>query len=251
MREVCWKSGICAEHGHRLAMGDTAGACPDCPTREEAKPLPKISEGALGIYCPHCGKARGHEPNCILSQPTIDAYQTAKPGEPVWTVQGGDPLGPPTLLFWAFLARVRAGVRSFDNLKFLEKVDELLGAGTTVDEDSAEQLELLRRATSTELVAWEMQAYQRGDVAAEITVISSGEVVEQKVDIWDVRRKIESACANAEAALGEADILLEGFLGEPLGHVPNLGTLLNRVQINLRALRKLAHVPRPGERLGD
>jgi hypothetical protein len=39
----------------------------------------------------------------------LDAYATAKPDEPTFTLQGGDPLAGPLVRTWAFLARRRAG----------------------------------------------------------------------------------------------------------------------------------------------
>lgn len=69
-----------------------------------------------------------------------DAIETAKPGEPLFAIQGGDPLGPKTVLFWAGEARKLAG--------------------ETENEKDRERL--LRKATMAEEVAWAMQEYQRG-----------------------------------------------------------------------------------------
>ena len=70
-----------------------------------------------------------------------DGMETAKPGEPVFTVQGGDPLGPLTVMFWAWKARQLA---------------------RTLDDDKARD-RLQRKATAAEEVAWAMRAYQRGE----------------------------------------------------------------------------------------
>lgn len=69
-----------------------------------------------------------------------DAIETAKPGEPLFPIQGGDPFGPPTVLHWARLCR-EAGM-----------------AATKPEE--AERL--LRKASQAEGVAWMMLDYQRG-----------------------------------------------------------------------------------------
>lgn len=69
-----------------------------------------------------------------------DAIETAKPDEPLFAIQGGDPLGPKTVLFWASEARKAAG--------------EI--------ENDKERERLLRKATMAEDVAWAMQEYQRG-----------------------------------------------------------------------------------------
>lgn len=90
-----------------------------------------------------------------------DAVETAKPGEPIFTLQGGDPIGPATVLFWADEARKLAR-RSED-----EKVAD----------------KLLRKAYAAEQVAWAMQDYQRGgseDEAAPRESISGGAIPEEQ-----------------------------------------------------------------------
>lgn len=72
-----------------------------------------------------------------------DAFETAKPGEPIFTVQGGDPLGPLTVMFWAWKARQLA---------------------RTLDSDKERDF-MLRKATAAEEVAWAMREYQKGEVA--------------------------------------------------------------------------------------
>ncbi|MFL6864081.1 MAG: hypothetical protein ACJ8DZ_13890 [Allosphingosinicella sp.] len=73
---------------------------------------------------------------------SYDAIATAKPGEPLFPIQGGDPFGPPTVLHWVALCRA-AGIAETDPKK-------------------AEAL--LRKASDAERVAWAMMAYQRGEV---------------------------------------------------------------------------------------
>jgi len=70
-----------------------------------------------------------------------DALETAKPGEPIFVLQGGDPLAPATIVHWADLARAAARVE------------------TKPDRARA----LLKKAASAEFAAWAMQDYQRGD----------------------------------------------------------------------------------------
>lgn len=69
-----------------------------------------------------------------------DAIETAKPGEPLFPIQGGDPFGPATVQFW---------------------VDQCRRAGMA-EEDPARAKELLEKASSAEHVAWAMKDYQRG-----------------------------------------------------------------------------------------
>lgn len=69
-----------------------------------------------------------------------DAFETLKPGEPFFLLQGGDPLTPATILHWADLARTAARK---------EPKPELAKA-------------LFQKASHAELVAWGMEEYQRG-----------------------------------------------------------------------------------------
>jgi hypothetical protein len=73
---------------------------------------------------------------------TFDALETAKPGEPIFTLQGGDPFTPPTILYWCELARA-------DALKIRKKADREAR---------------LRKISVAEQIAWAMQEYQRGEV---------------------------------------------------------------------------------------
>lgn len=74
-----------------------------------------------------------------------DAIETAKPGEPLFPIQGGDPFGPETVLHWATLART-AGLK---------------------ENDAEKAAHLLRKACDAEQVAWAMSAYQRGEQTLE------------------------------------------------------------------------------------
>lgn len=72
----------------------------------------------------------------------FDAFESAKPDEPIFTLQGGDKWAPELVLVWARKARTEA---------------------LAVEESKpARALELKLRATSAEGIAWNMQAYQKG-----------------------------------------------------------------------------------------
>lgn len=73
-----------------------------------------------------------------------DALETAKPDEPLFVVQGGDPFAPATVMFWAGLQREAA-------MQACSREDAQAG---------------LRKASNAEEVAWEMREYQRGDAVA-------------------------------------------------------------------------------------
>jgi hypothetical protein len=53
-----------------------------------------------------------------------DAIETAKPGEPLFPIQGGDPFGPATVQFWVDLCR-KAGMAEPDR----KKAEALLRTG--------------------------------------------------------------------------------------------------------------------------
>lgn len=80
---------------------------------------------------------------------TYDAIETLKPGEPVFPLQGGDPLGPICVMFWAWKARKLA--RTLDPDKDAKEIDRLL-----------------RKASAAEDVAWAMKDYQSGEGGGQI-----------------------------------------------------------------------------------
>jgi len=75
---------------------------------------------------------------------SYDAIASAKPDEPLFPIQGGDPFGPPTVLHWVALCRAAGMAESSP-----KRADHLL-----------------RKASDAELVAWTMMAYQRGEPKA-------------------------------------------------------------------------------------
>lgn len=74
---------------------------------------------------------------------TYDAIETLKPGEPVFPLQGGDPLAPLCVMVWVWKARKMA--RTLDP-----------------DDDKKEIKRLLKKASAAEEVAWAMRDYQKG-----------------------------------------------------------------------------------------
>lgn len=81
---------------------------------------------------------------------TYDAIETAKPGEPLFPLQGGDPLAPLCVMIWAWKARKLA---------------------RTMEEDDKARIKLLRKASAAEEVAWAMREYQAGEAAGAIADI--------------------------------------------------------------------------------
>ena len=121
----------------------------------------------------------------------LDAYESAKPDEPIFTLQGGDPLAAPLVRLWAYLARVRAGLRG--DVSWID-APIYVAKSTNLEHDKQACDELLHRATLAEQVSWHMDGYRRGEIRheAEINRISDLD----KLDIYDVRRRCASSISN-------------------------------------------------------
>lgn len=120
-----------------------------------------------------------------------DAMVTAKPNEPVLTLQGGDPFAAPTVLFWVSLARA---------------------AGMAADKpEDAEKL--LRKASSAELVAWAMMAYLKGEkIEEEAAHVEEIDKTELTIALVQTVRRIHNAVgeiADAADALGKLRVFAE------------------------------------------
>ncbi len=128
----------------------------------------------------------------------LDAYETAKPDEPIFVLQGGDPLAAPLVRIWAYLTRVRAGLSGdatmIDAPIYVAKT-------TAVDHDKAASRDLLVRATAAEQVSWYMDGYRRGEInlAAEV----HEQAALDKLDIHDIRRKCASTISSFRAELND------------------------------------------------
>jgi hypothetical protein len=117
----------------------------------------------------------------------FDCLETAKPGEPLFILQGGDPHSPATIRFWVGLARASA-------LKFR----------------SAKKREaMLRRCTSAENVAWKMEEYQAGDMPEPEKTPSTVAVVMTAED--DQRAARIKAVARIHNMIGEGTEIYEGL----------------------------------------
>ncbi len=73
----------------------------------------------------------------------FDGFATAKPGEPIFTLQGGDPIAARLVHLWAWRAR-KIAIREMG--------------------DTPKGQALLLRAREAEKVAWSMEEYLRGEV---------------------------------------------------------------------------------------
>lgn len=115
---------------------------------------------------------------------SYDAIESAKPGEGLFPLQGGDPFSPPTILHWVKLVRAAA---------FEE-----------ADPKKAEKM--LRKATDAEQVAWAFMDYQKGLPSdaplpeRPAPVYYSGHTIEISED-QDQRRRVREAMIKAAGRL--------------------------------------------------
>jgi hypothetical protein len=147
-----------------------------------------------------------------VKQPITDAWLTADPNEPTWTVQGGDPVGPSLLQLWAQLARIRA---SEPTCRLAEEVvtDSIRVAMDNRAETKAERIELLKRATRTEEISWDMKEFQKGDSGATGVKTSAGISVTENdmLDLWDAQTR---ACVTLSQMRGELRSAVELLKGK-------------------------------------
>lgn len=133
----------------------------------------------------------------------LDGYESAKPDEPLFPLQGGDPLGWVLTQLWANLARVRAGVISGDAdwIMAVLKVAKDEDVGSDVKEAN----NLLRRATAAEQLSWTMKDYLTGRVAAEgQTPLAENSLDElARLDVHDLRRRLAAKISNFRCELIE------------------------------------------------
>lgn len=142
-----------------------------------------------------------------------DAHETLKRAEPPFTLQGGDPLAPPTVIHWAELARAEArrilngGRAGFEpehpGEEYVPTPQDMLDADA-----------LLRKATSAEMVAADMIAYQRGHgEVAEARATYADLDLQEGADVLQVRKSLIRAASNLQNARGIAKEVEERLAG--------------------------------------
>lgn len=137
-----------------------------------------------------------------------DAWLTAAPNEPTWTLQGGDPLAAPLLRFWAQLARVRAGeITKID----LGRMDDACVAAVNSSVDTAhERKTLLKRATLTEEISWDMDEFRKNPSGATGVKTSAGISATEnaRLDTYDAVTRGCATLSQMRSELNEAKNLL-------------------------------------------
>ena len=169
-----------------------------------------------------------------ITPPPLDAYVTAKPDEPTWSVQGGDPLGGPLLRIWAAFARIQAGVIKPGVVDGI--FAELLNAANkNPPENDRERTGLLIRATQTEEVSWTMDEYRAGRTGADIdpnVPLENSLDEKARLDLHDRRVHAAQTVNNMVAELNDISQAMTQFdFGDPLDHI-----LLRETVENLKTL---------------
>jgi hypothetical protein len=176
-----------------------------------------------------------------LEPSPLDAYISAAPDEPTFTLQGGDPLAAPLVVLWARLARARCGL-GFEPEATMHWLDKVF-RDTQVFK-SNEREDLLRRATEAEMVCWAMTAYMKGH-KAETRESAEIKPVEARLDLHDYKiycaNRISNAFSEMNDMMSQLDMLdpdnpvIESIRNE----IVSLRTLFNEVE------------PRPGRKLDN
>lgn len=146
----------------------------------------------------------------------LDAYVTAKPDEPTFTLQGGDPLAGPLVRLWAFFARRRAMTVRIEQTIFGELIEAAIGH--TVENDEREVDNLLVRATAAEQVSWDMDAYRKGNHHTELPTEAKDTHLDelQRIDLHDLKVRIVQKLSSYRGALAEFtdDLRAKGYQDE-------------------------------------
>lgn len=169
----------------------------------------------------------------------LDGFESAKPNEPIFTLQGGDPLAAPLVVLWAQLARVRADITQGD----ADWIYPLFLAANreSVSHDPKEIENLLVRASAAEQVAWSMDEYRKG-VSQETSSDQSLDELD-RLDIYDLRRRYASLISNFFSEMSEYRERLVALEFIEVG-----GQLWNAIEgeiLSLRTIHKMIE-PRRG-----
>ena len=164
-----------------------------------------------------------------LDPSPLDGYESAKPDEPIFTLQGGDPLASSLVRIWAYLARVRCGLRG--DVSWISAPIMVAELNSVAHDDNAVR-ELLTRATQAEMISWHMDGYRRGEETTEEQVARMTDL--ERLDVYDLRRRTVS--------------LITGFFSELIDnmnrlHEYNFGSpeLDNVIHEAVATLRSIAH----------
>jgi hypothetical protein len=121
----------------------------------------------------------------------LDGYESAKPDEPIFTLQGGDPLASSLVRIWAYLARVRCGLRG--DVSWIS-APIMVAEMNSIAHDPNAVKELLTRATQAEMISWLMDGYRRGEESIEEQAARMDDLT--RLDVYDIRRRTTTLISN-------------------------------------------------------
>jgi hypothetical protein len=165
----------------------------------------------------------------------LDAYATAKPDEPTFTLQGGDPLAPALVKLWALAARCRSGIISVESFLTKDTLNELTNATIrhSVADDDRERDNLLVRATAAEQVSWEMDAYRKGDHATDNpTEAADTHLTElERIDLHDLKVRCAGKFSNFRCEIHELReaLFAKGYRDEEM--FQRMGAAMDALQV--------------------
>jgi len=170
----------------------------------------------------------------------LDAYASAEPDEPIFTLQGGDPLAAPLVILWARLARARCGL-GFEPEATMTWLDRIFR--DTQVYKSNERDDLLRRATESEAISWAMVNYRQGQRTQVTEAADQPGLVELKLDLHDYKIYCANRISNAFSEMND--------MIEQLSKLDPDNPVIESIFNEIVALRNLFNEiePRPGRKL--
>lgn len=137
----------------------------------------------------------------------LDAYITARPDEPTFTLQGGDPLAPHLVRLWAAAARGRTGLRI--NLGKLINDFSIIVVEHTLEYDKREVANLRLRATAAEEVSWAMDEYTRGGSSTPVDAADTHIDEPKRIELHDLKVRCAQKLSNFRCEMIEMQAALD------------------------------------------
>jgi len=150
----------------------------------------------------------------------LDAYVTAKPDEPTFTLQGGDPFGGPLARLWAHLARARVFGPKMLGDEWPNYLADVISRNLIPESAERERTNMLVRATQAECTSWDMDSYLKGyaSIGAEDAKTAAENSLDEKarLDLHDTRVHAASRLNNMVFELIEirGELFELGFFSE-------------------------------------
>lgn len=147
----------------------------------------------------------------------LDAYVTAKPNEPTFTLQGGDPLAESLVILWVRYARACALGIAAQPEATISRLDQVAAENRLDEQREADAL--LVRATAAEQVAWDMAAYKKGQLSANANSGQNPHAENSldeiaRLDLHDLRVRYAQKLSSFSAEVNEMceELVKRGFL---------------------------------------